>query len=214
LNIHLEILRRTICARSGLPLMAGPPGPAICVGGPGFASDLDGDGMTGEMDPNSDGQGVCPGPGWAAAGHPFGAADVGCDGPEYYVGLSEARNNEDGDGVAYLKGRPGPPSQTPPLAFGAGGMGGCTSDEEAALGLSDTVRRDFRDVNHSGKVDGTDIGMVRAAFGDEATLPGTGYRRILDLDSPAASPNGSGKIDATDIGMVRAQFMFDCTPAP
>ena len=211
---NLEILRRTTCARSVGPLGVGPP-PGACQGAAAFANDLDLDGlMPGAADPNADGQGPCPGP-WVAPGYPIPLGSVGCDGPEYFAGGSETRQNEDGDGVAYFKGRPGTPAiQTPPLAFGAGGMGGCTTAEELALGLSDMLIRDFRDVNHSGNVDGIDIGMVRAAFGDSATVPASGYRRILDLNAPGATGNGSGNIDAIDLGLVRAQFLFDCTPAP
>ncbi len=212
LATNLEIARRTTCARPAGPLVILPV-PGTCYG-VAFANDLDGDLLApGTIDPNSDGMGVCAP--WVVGGYPIPAGAVGCDAPEYFVGLSETRQNEDGDGVASLKGRTGLAGVfTLPITFGAGGLGGCTTAEEAALGLSDTAKRDFRDVNHSGKVDAADIGIVRGAFNAEATVPASGYRRILDLNPPGATGNGTGKIDAGDIGLVRAQFLFDCTPAP
>jgi hypothetical protein len=204
---HLEILRRTTCARPVGPALAAVLAPGACFAA-AYANDLDGDAVApGTVDLNSDGQGPCAA--WVGGGHPFpaGIAD-GCDGPEFYVGLSETRQNEDGDGRAYFKG----PMNTT-LAHPVGGLGGCTTGEELGA-LLDTSVRDFRDVNGTGTINAVDIGIVRAAFGDSAAVPGSGYLRTNDLNPPSATGNGSGEIDAVDTGLVRTQFGLTCVAAP
>ena len=102
--------------------------------------------------------------------------------------------------------------------YGGAGLGGCSSEEEAANGTNNAYPRDFFDVNNSGKVDAVDVGLVRGAFNAVSGLSAL-YKRSLDLNNSgppanAAGGHGSGKIDAVDVGLVRGQFNKTCIFTP
>lgn len=190
-----------------------------------FNNDFDTDGLPGVLDANADGQGTCSG--WnATMGYATAfTAGPGCDGPEYMAGSEPEMTNEDGDGLSDIKstasGVGGSASLT---GFGAAGNGGCATSEEASFSGSDielptspagTGPRDFRDVNDSGNVDGTDVALVKSGAGSVSGDASGKYKRTLDLNAATLTSGlGSGNIDGTDVALVKAQAGKTCAVAP
>jgi hypothetical protein len=204
----------TMCART----ITGYAPTGTCFADARFNSDFDGDAVPGLFDLNSDGEGACGG--WtSAAGYPIPAGAAGCDGPDYQVGNSPSQTNEDSDGmvITIRSTATGTRGSAGLTGFAFAGLGGCAAAEEAAFvpPSSDSNPRDFRDVNASGNVDGTDVALVKSGSGAVAGDGTARFKRTIDLNPAGASGGkGSGNIDGTDVALVKAQSGRSCAVAP